>query len=369
MYKRVPAETRAQILEKVKNGQSVTDLATQYAISPKTICNWLQNQTRPEVSILEYNRLKKENKELKRIIGMVTLELERGKKIVIIKTTHNKKLIATCMNVNHKNIYYESLKKSEDDAVKDTIETTFKTHPAYGHRRLALELEINKKKILRIMHKYGLKAPRLWYQKRFTTQSDTDCQMKYTNVLKDAAMDEYGMYDVWSSYLTYIEYQGKFVYLAIIQDIASKEIIGFNMSDKHIADLVLKTLKEAVVYTKKLPKIFHSDRGREYLSATCTSFLENIKIAVSVSDPGSPWQNSWSESFFSRFKNESGNLNRFDTLGELIEHIFGYIRYYNNKRIHTTIKMSPYQFKQKILESVLEKRGYLTNMFFHDIIL
>lgn len=80
MYKRVPAETKQEIMGKVKNGQSVTDLATQYAISPKTIYNWLQNQTRPEVSILEYNRLKKENEELKRIIGMVTLELERGKK-------------------------------------------------------------------------------------------------------------------------------------------------------------------------------------------------------------------------------------------------------------------------------------------------
>lgn len=261
------------------------------------------------------------------------------------------------MNINHKNIYYESLKESEDDTVKDTIETTFKTHPAYGHRRLAIELEINKKKILRIMHKYGLKAPRLWYQKKFTTQSDIDYQMKYRNVLKDTAMDKYGINDIWSSDLTYIKYQGKFFYLAIIQDIVSKEIIGFNMSDKHNADLVIKTLKEAVVYTKKLPKIFHSDRGREYLSVTCTDFLENLKITISVSDPGSPWQNAWSESFFSRFKNESGSFTRFDTLGELIEHIFGYISYYNNNRIHTTIKMSPYQFRQKLLESGLEKRG------------
>jgi putative transposase len=245
----------------------------------------------------------------------------------------------------------------KDKQVKSDIEDTFKDHPAYGHRRLAIELTMNHKKILRIMHKYHIKPPRLWYQKKFTTRSDTDYQMKYTNVLKDTAMDKYGINDIWSSDLTYIKYQEKFYYLAIIQDIVSKEIVGFNMSDKHDSDLVLKTLKEAVVYTKTTPKILHSDRGREYLSSNCTDFLEGLNIAVSVSDPGSPWQNAWSESFFSRFKNESGAFSRFATLGELVEYIFGYVSYYNNKRIHSTIKMSPYQFKQKYSESGLEKRG------------
>jgi len=80
MFKRVPAETKREVLEKVKNGMTVADATKQYAILSKTIYTWLQNETRPAVSILEYNRLKKENEELKIIIGIVTLELERGKK-------------------------------------------------------------------------------------------------------------------------------------------------------------------------------------------------------------------------------------------------------------------------------------------------
>jgi len=80
MFRRVPVETKREVLEKVKNGMTIADAAKQYAISTKTIYSWLSNQVRPEISILEYNRLKKENEELKRIIGMVTLELERGKK-------------------------------------------------------------------------------------------------------------------------------------------------------------------------------------------------------------------------------------------------------------------------------------------------
>lgn len=261
------------------------------------------------------------------------------------------------MNINRKNIYNQSKKDIEDMSVKTNIEKTFKRHPSYGHRRLALKLKMNKKKILRIMHKYRLKPPRLWYQKRFAIQSDPNYQDQFRNLLKDSNLIPNGIGDIWSSDLTYIKYQDKFFYLAIIQDIFSKEVVGFNLSDKHDSSLVLKTLKEAVLDTKITPKIFHSDRGREFLSQNCIGFLEDLKVKISVSDPGSPWQNSWSESFFSRFKQEFGPFSRFENLGELIENIYQYLNYYNTQRIQLKLKMSPYQFKQKVSESGLEKRG------------
>lgn len=80
MFKRVPNETKQEVLSKVKSGQTVSEVAKQYAVSTKTIYTWLQNETRPAISILEYNRIRKENEELKKIIGIITLELERGKK-------------------------------------------------------------------------------------------------------------------------------------------------------------------------------------------------------------------------------------------------------------------------------------------------
>ncbi len=80
MFKRIPVETKREVLDKVKNGMSIADVAKEYALSTKTIYTWLSNQVRPEISIIEYNRLKKENEELKRIVGIITLELERGKK-------------------------------------------------------------------------------------------------------------------------------------------------------------------------------------------------------------------------------------------------------------------------------------------------
>jgi len=261
------------------------------------------------------------------------------------------------MKINHKNIYHQSLKDKKDKIIKDEINDVFITHPSYGHRRLALELKMNHKRILRVMHKFSLKPPRLWYQKKFITESNPAYLVSYTNLLTSINLKGLKINDVWSSDLTYIKFQGKFIYLAIIQDIASKEVVGFNLSYHHDSDLVLKTIKEAALKTGIFPKIFHCDRGREFLSSDCINFLEENSTKISVSDPGSPWQNSWSESFFSRFKGESGNLNRFEELGELIEYIFGYLNYYNSIRIHTAIKMSPYQFKLKVSESGLEKRG------------
>lgn len=110
MFKRIPVETKKEILAKVKSGQTVAEAAKQYALSIKTIYAWLVNEPIPELSVVEYNRLKRENEELKRIIGLITLELERGKKIEIIGKAHNKKSLAECMNINRKNIYHQGKK-------------------------------------------------------------------------------------------------------------------------------------------------------------------------------------------------------------------------------------------------------------------
>jgi len=80
MIKRIPKQTKDEILEKVKKGEKVVDLASQYGISNKTIYNWLRVQIKPDISLMEWNKLKRENQDLKQIIGLITLELERSKK-------------------------------------------------------------------------------------------------------------------------------------------------------------------------------------------------------------------------------------------------------------------------------------------------
>ncbi len=81
MSRPISQEIKDEIVSKIQSGESVTDTASMYGISTKTIYNWLSSSTgSPEVSLLKHNKLKRENEELKRIIGMLTLDLSRGKK-------------------------------------------------------------------------------------------------------------------------------------------------------------------------------------------------------------------------------------------------------------------------------------------------
>jgi transposase-like protein len=79
--RQIPKEIREEVLSKARSGEKVSDLADRYGISTKTIYNWLTKDSGEEViSVLKYNKLKRENEELKRIIGKLTLEMSWGKK-------------------------------------------------------------------------------------------------------------------------------------------------------------------------------------------------------------------------------------------------------------------------------------------------
>ena len=78
---RISAEIKEEILKKIKHdGLSVMDAAKQYGISDKTIYNWLGTKARGTVSILEHNKVKKENEQLKQIIGDLTIKMSMDAK-------------------------------------------------------------------------------------------------------------------------------------------------------------------------------------------------------------------------------------------------------------------------------------------------
>jgi putative transposase len=260
-------------------------------------------------------------------------------------------LLCEILGFNRSNLYYKSQLTDKDLKLKVEIEKLHEFHPAYGHKRVAMALEIGHNRALRVMRKFDIKPPRRKIKKFYTTQSVN--QTSYTNLIRNIEAKKPS--EIYVTDLTYIKYQGKFIYLGTVEDIFTKEIVASNLSVRHDSELALSIAKEAL--TKSTPKIFHSDQGSEFMARKVTSFIESRSVQVSVSDKGSPWQNGFKESFYSRFKDENGDLNRFEDLGELVEEIYNYINYYNKYRIHTNLKMSPYQFKLKLLETVSEKTG------------
>ena len=258
--------------------------------------------------------------------------------------------MAQYLNISISSIYYERKKYKEDKEIKPLIEEILKDNPSYGHKRIALKLNLNKKRILRIMHKYDIKPYR---RRRFKLIKLDDYGKEpaiYKNEIKDLKIIRPNQ--VWESDFTYIKYRGCFIYLATLIDVYAKNIVGFNISSRHNTELVLIAFENALL-NHKSPDISHSDQGSEYESLKYTEFLEKVGVKISMSSKGSPWQNGYQESFYSNFKIELGDPNRFETKEDLIITIMNQIYYYNNERIHTSLKSSPNLF----LENFYKKMG------------
>jgi putative transposase len=254
----------------------------------------------------------------------------------LVKVGTNKRIRAEALGVRRKNIYREGKQEQKDLLVKTAIEEVHARHPAYGHKRVALELKLNHKKIRRVMKKYGIKPPRRKIH-HFCTRSTS--HHTYTNLIKELRPNR--LHEVWCSDVSFLKYRGVFWYLITIVDIVSRQIVAAEVGKKHNSALTLRVIKQAITTTKQTPEIFHSDQGTEFMAKSCTAYLESVGVKVSASDKASPWQNGYQESFFGRFKDEIGDINRFETVGELIEAIYQQIHYYNTQRIHTAIKMPP----------------------------
>ena len=79
-YKRIPKEIKDEILARLKGGSKVPELAKEYGVSEKSIYNWLASGVRGEISPLEYARLKRERDDLLKLVGNLTLQVEKRKK-------------------------------------------------------------------------------------------------------------------------------------------------------------------------------------------------------------------------------------------------------------------------------------------------
>ena len=267
----------------------------------------------------------------------------------------NKRLIAGLLGLSRKIIYYQRVRNTRDLAVKKAIENLHLAHPAYGHRRVALALGYGRKRINRIMRKYGIKPPRRKVRKRWLTHAVDNHH--YTNLIRNIVPNQPGQ--IFVSDLTYLTYREKSIYLATVEDIFTRESVAAELSDRHDSRLALMAIQKALVSRPRPPEFFHSDQGSEFMATVVTRFLESQGVKVSVSDKASPWQNGYKESFFGRFKEENGDLDRFESLGELIEEIYAYLYYHNNLRIHTKLKMAPAAFKQRFQDAdiVSQKPG------------
>jgi len=260
------------------------------------------------------------------------------------RTALTKAALAARLGVARSSLYYTPKQPARDAEDKAQILAVMGEHPAYGHRRVALALSMNHKKVARLMRLFGLQ-PAVRRGRGLVKPDDRGRpETQVANILKTLCPLSPNV--VWAGDFTYLWFQSRFWYVATVIDVFTREIVGWHLAKHHTTSLIMDAFSDAVRRTGTAPTYFHSDQGSEYVSGAYTSLLTHHRTTPSQSRKSSPWQNGFQESFYNNFKLELGDVRRFAHVGELVEAVHGQMRYYNTMRIHSALKMPPVRYRE-----------------------
>ena len=193
---------------------------------------------------------------------------------------------------------------------------------------------VGKNRIARIMQECGLKArcARIY-------RNNTAHDRFYASIdNKIHKLDATAPNQIWVGDVTYLRVNNEWRYLAVIMDKFSRKIVGWSLSVKRNVELSLTAFKRAA--TNRLVQsglYFHSDRGSEYVAHKYRKWLKKNGVIQSLNRKGIMNDNAEMESFFHQFKAERVHKNEYTTEGELRATIIEYVRFYNSKRIHSSL--------------------------------
>lgn len=257
----------------------------------------------------------------------------------------NLNILSKVLHISRWLLYYESKMDIKDESFRESLESVNNEHPFYWHRRIAWSLDWSLKKARRLMKKFWVSAITRKTRKFLKRDDIWAPEMDVPNLIKDIEVVRPNQ--IWKSDFTFLRYRWIFFYLATILDDFTKEIIWYSLSIRHTKEFVLYAIKDALKKKRSIPDIFHSDQWSEYRSYLVLEFLKSNSIQASMSKKWSPWENWSQESYYSRFKLEIWDLNRYESFEEAIEAIHHQIFYYNNHRIHSKHKMPPVEARKR----------------------
>ena len=263
--------------------------------------------------------------------------------------------------------YYSFLKAAESRLVSEQMdleakEIILKAFNRRGYKKgsrsikMILEneygLEISRKKIQRIMNKYGIVCPHRKanpYKKiAKATKEHQVVPNKLNREFKQGIPGKVLLTDI-----TYLPFNGSsMAYLSTIKDASTNELLAYHVSDRITLDIATKTINK-LMKNKKVglhPDAFiHSDQGSHYTSPRYQKLLKKCGLGQSMSRRGNCWDNAPMESFFGHLKDEV-EYQSCKTLEELKAKINHYMVYYNNYRYQWNLKkMTPIQYRNHLL--------------------
>lgn len=227
---------------------------------------------------------------------------------------------------------YEPREPDRDRLLVQRMHELVRQHPRYGYRRIWALLQaegwrVNRKKIFRLWRKEGFKVPRKQRKKRRLGHSAN-------GVLRRRAehMNHVWCYDFVKDQTV----DGRSLKFLPIEDEYTRECLALEVARSITAKDVIGTLEELFAI-RGAPKYIRSDNGPEFIAEAIQQWLAESGVETLYIKPGAPWENAYSESFNSRFRDELLNMEQFTTVLEARVLTDDHKLDYNHRRPHSAL--------------------------------
>lgn len=224
--------------------------------------------------------------------------------------------------------------------------------PRVWKELLARGVRVGKERVQKLMQLHGIRGKG---KKRFKVTTDSNHTLPISpNLLnREFAVSEPDK--VWAGDITYIATDEGWLFLAVVIDLFSRQVVGWSLQETMTRGIVIDALRMA--WFKRHPDkqnglIFHSDRGSQYASHDFRDVLKECGITSSMSRKGDCWDNACSETLFGSLKVERLHGQRFKTRRQAKDEIVAWLLWYNSARLHSTLGyVSPMQYERNRLSA------------------
>ena len=245
-----------------------------------------------------------------------------------------------------------STRAQENEQLASSIQQIYSDNRRlYGSRRVTAALHkqgwhCNRKRVARLMRLQHLRGCERRKRRLVTTQAHADHPVVANLLRQDFSATLPNQ--TWLADITSIPTQEGVLYLASLEDVFSRKIVGWAMDEQMDTTLVEAALHMALTNRSRITDlVHHSDRGSQYTSLAYRTLLQQQGITASMSATGNCYDNAMKESFWATLKAECV-VQPFATRAQARTAIFEYIEvFYNRQRLHSSLGyFSPDAFEQ-----------------------
>ena len=246
--------------------------------------------------------------------------------------------VSRCGFYNHLQSIKTKKRNPKQEQLERRIKDIFKkSRKTYGSRRILASLRaddcnIGRYRVRSLMRNLNLKART---PKRFKVTTDSNHGHPVAQNLLDWQFDVSQPNTVYTTDITYIWTLEGWLYLAVVMDLYSRQIVGWALDKRMESRLVIDAL--AMAYWRRKPAaglLHHSDRGSQYAGTKYQKLLKSYGMICSMSRKGNCWDNAPTERFFRSLKSERLFYCRFVSRASARAEVLDYITFYNAYRRH-----------------------------------